>query len=323
MWATDASDDALAVARANLAGTGVAATRVRIASGSWFGALPADLRGRIRVIVANPPYIAEHEVPDLPRDVIEWEPYGALVSGPTGMESIEAIVAGAPDWLDAGEARSSWSSRRTRHRTRANAHVPRGSHEVTIRADLTGRDRVLVGAARLASVPDMADELDVDAMIARFRERAAAVKDRPLPPVAGADRQRFIDQAQTRLPGLRHHRRRHLGLHRRRPHPPRRPHQVRTEYGWPISPKLGSMGAVKTTIDIADGLLEEARAAARRRRTTLRALVEDGLRRTLDATDSPAFTLRDTTLRGGRGLTPEFMDAGWDRIRDVIYETGT
>jgi hypothetical protein len=42
----------------------------------------------------------------------------------------------------------------------------------------------------------MTDELDVDAMIGRFRERAAAVKDRPLPPVAGAERQRFLDQAQ-------------------------------------------------------------------------------------------------------------------------------
>lgn len=42
----------------------------------------------------------------------------------------------------------------------------------------------------------MADELDVEAMIERFRERAAAVRDRPLPPVAGADRQRFVDQAQ-------------------------------------------------------------------------------------------------------------------------------
>ncbi|MET0894904.1 MAG: hypothetical protein ABWY80_03535 [Acidimicrobiia bacterium] len=41
----------------------------------------------------------------------------------------------------------------------------------------------------------MADELDVDAMLARFRERAAAVRDRPLPPVAGPDRQRFMDQA--------------------------------------------------------------------------------------------------------------------------------
>jgi hypothetical protein len=40
------------------------------------------------------------------------------------------------------------------------------------------------------------DQLDVDAMLERFRERAAAVKDRPLPPVAGAERQRFIEQAE-------------------------------------------------------------------------------------------------------------------------------
>ena len=43
----------------------------------------------------------------------------------------------------------------------------------------------------------MADTLDIDAMIRRFRDRAAAVKQRPLPPVAGAERQRFLEQAQT------------------------------------------------------------------------------------------------------------------------------
>jgi hypothetical protein len=42
----------------------------------------------------------------------------------------------------------------------------------------------------------MADQLDVDAMLQRFRDRAAAVKDRPLPPVAGPERQRFVEQAQ-------------------------------------------------------------------------------------------------------------------------------
>ena len=42
----------------------------------------------------------------------------------------------------------------------------------------------------------MTDQLDVDAMLERFRERAAAVKDRPLPPVAGAERQRFVEQAE-------------------------------------------------------------------------------------------------------------------------------
>jgi hypothetical protein len=42
----------------------------------------------------------------------------------------------------------------------------------------------------------MADALDVDAMIERFRERAAAVKKRNLPPVAGEERTRFLDQAR-------------------------------------------------------------------------------------------------------------------------------
>ena len=42
----------------------------------------------------------------------------------------------------------------------------------------------------------MADELDVDAMITRFRERAQAVRNRPLPPVAGPEKKRFIERAQ-------------------------------------------------------------------------------------------------------------------------------
>lgn len=43
----------------------------------------------------------------------------------------------------------------------------------------------------------MADSLDIDAMLARFRERAHAVKQRPLPPVAGEERAQFVRQAQT------------------------------------------------------------------------------------------------------------------------------
>jgi release factor glutamine methyltransferase len=100
VWATDASDDALAVARANIAGIGSAATRVRLHAGSWYDALPPERRGSFRVIVSNPPYVAEHEVSDLPRDVADWEPRAALVSGPTGYEAIAAIVGGAREWLD-------------------------------------------------------------------------------------------------------------------------------------------------------------------------------------------------------------------------------
>lgn len=45
-------------------------------------------------------------------------------------------------------------------------------------------------------MPESANELDVAAMLQRFRERADAVRKRPLPPVAGAERQRFVEQAE-------------------------------------------------------------------------------------------------------------------------------
>lgn len=43
----------------------------------------------------------------------------------------------------------------------------------------------------------MGEPLDVEAMLQRFRDRAQAVRNRPLPPVAGEERSRFIEQAQT------------------------------------------------------------------------------------------------------------------------------
>ena len=43
---------------------------------------------------------------------------------------------------------------------------------------------------------DRGDDLDVNAMLQRFRDRADAVRERKLPPVAGAERQRFIEQAE-------------------------------------------------------------------------------------------------------------------------------
>jgi release factor glutamine methyltransferase len=91
------SADALAVARANLAGLGRAGGRVRLVQGDWFSGLERALAGTIDVVVANPPYIAADE--ELPSEVADWEPTAALVAGPTGREALEAIVAAAPDWL--------------------------------------------------------------------------------------------------------------------------------------------------------------------------------------------------------------------------------
>ncbi len=61
------SPDALDVARANLAGIGRAGANVRVVEGDWFDALPADLRGRLDLVVSNPPYVAEHD--ELPPEV--------------------------------------------------------------------------------------------------------------------------------------------------------------------------------------------------------------------------------------------------------------
>lgn len=97
VWATDASGDALAVARANLAGIGRAASRVRLEEGSWFAALPGLLQGRVDLVVSNPPYVADSE--ELPPEVVDWEPVDALFSGPTGLESVRAILEEAPRWL--------------------------------------------------------------------------------------------------------------------------------------------------------------------------------------------------------------------------------
>ena len=143
VWATDASADALAVARANLAGIGAAATRVRLAQGDWFEAVPDELKGRVRVIVANPPYVATREIDDLPPEVARHEPIDALVSGPTGLEAITHIVDEAPAWLERAGA---LVVEIAPHQAEVVAAAARsaGFVEVTVEPDLTGRDRVLV-----------------------------------------------------------------------------------------------------------------------------------------------------------------------------------
>jgi release factor glutamine methyltransferase len=96
VWLTDASSDALDVARANLAGVGRAARNVRVALGNWFAALPDDLEAD--VIVSNPPYVAVGSV-DLETNVGEWEPKDALFAGADGLNDYRVIIPGAIDYL--------------------------------------------------------------------------------------------------------------------------------------------------------------------------------------------------------------------------------
>lgn len=78
---------------------------------------------------------------------------------------------------------------------------------------------------------------------------------------------------------------------------------------------------MKTTVDIPAPLLEEARRAADREGTTLKALVEAGLRRVLaeHRGKGAPFRLRDASFRG-EGLQPGVSNGSWEAIRDAIYE---
>jgi hypothetical protein len=77
---------------------------------------------------------------------------------------------------------------------------------------------------------------------------------------------------------------------------------------------------MKTTVDIPDSLLAQARKLAAREGTTLRALIEQALRQIIaDRKRTGAFRLRKATFKGD-GLQPEAMGAAWDRIRDMAYE---
>lgn len=77
---------------------------------------------------------------------------------------------------------------------------------------------------------------------------------------------------------------------------------------------------MKTTIHIPDSLLEEARKIASREQTTLKALIQEGLRKVVAEHRKPSrFRLRKASFKG-KGLQPGFADASWERIRDAAYE---
>jgi release factor glutamine methyltransferase len=145
VWATDISPDALDVARANLAGIGRRGANVRLAQGSWFEALPPELRGRLDLAVTNPPYVAKGD--QLEPAVREWEPLGALLAGPDGLDDLRAILAAAPGWLAPG---ASLVAEIGATQGTAVTELARGAGlvGVEVRQDMAGRDRILVARRR-------------------------------------------------------------------------------------------------------------------------------------------------------------------------------
>jgi len=147
VWATDRSADALAVARANGARLAArdpsTAGRVHFVQGAWFSALPAALAGSLSLVVSNPPYVAEAEWAGLDAAVRDHEPRAALVAGPSGLESIDAVVAGAGRWLAPG---GHLVVEIAPHQAGEVAHraSSAGYTGVRVARDLAGRPRALV-----------------------------------------------------------------------------------------------------------------------------------------------------------------------------------
>jgi release factor glutamine methyltransferase len=143
--ATDLSPAAVALARANAARAGVV---VDVREGDLLAPVPASLRGRVDVLVSNPPYLAAAELAALEPEVRDHDPLAALVSGPTGHEVTDRLIASAPAWLTPGgwlllEVDSA-RARATARRARAG-----GLRDVSVLPDLTGADRIV--AARRAT----------------------------------------------------------------------------------------------------------------------------------------------------------------------------
>lgn len=138
--ASDASDEALAVARANAQRLGIA--NIDFAQGDWCAALGAR---RFDVIVSNPPYIAADDA-HLGQGDLRHEPPAALASGADGLDAIRRIVADAPRHLHPG----GWLLLEHGWQQAAQVRellVAAAFDDVGSVMDLEGRDRVTLGRA--------------------------------------------------------------------------------------------------------------------------------------------------------------------------------
>ncbi len=155
VWATDASAEALAVARTNLervrAQHEETVLPVTFVQGSWLGALPAVVRGSVDLVVANPPYVATGEWSDLPGEV-QREPYAALVAGAgsdgtPGLADVERVLAQALTWLARpGAVVIEMAPGQTDAASRLARSM--GYVDVRVEKDLAQRQRTLVGRTR-------------------------------------------------------------------------------------------------------------------------------------------------------------------------------
>jgi release factor glutamine methyltransferase len=145
--ATEIVPETAEVARLNAERAGVV-DRVSVVVGDLFAPLPDDLRGRVDVVVSNPPYIPSADLADLPAEVALREPRIALDGGVDGLDTVRRIVDGARDWLRPGGLLAMETDTA---RVKDAAELMASWYEgVVVRRDLTGRDRIAFGTRREA-----------------------------------------------------------------------------------------------------------------------------------------------------------------------------
>jgi len=135
VFATDISEAALSLAKENAALTGIDVTFLH---GDLFDPLPGALRGRIDLVVSNPPYVADAD--SLPAEIRDHEPHQALFAGPAGTEVL-ARIADDAYWM---VAVGGWVLCEIGDGQADAARRLFGAYDREIRKDLAGRDRILV-----------------------------------------------------------------------------------------------------------------------------------------------------------------------------------
>jgi release factor glutamine methyltransferase len=135
--ATDVDRAAVALAADNAARLGAA---VDIRHGDLVEPVPDALRGRVDLLICNPPYVADGEVAGLPPEVADWDPTTALVAGSTGHEISDRVIALATTWLCRGGWLLLELDERRVGQAADHARVA-GLADVDALADLTGRPR--------------------------------------------------------------------------------------------------------------------------------------------------------------------------------------
>ena len=142
VYATELSRVSVETARENAERLGVG-ERVSVVEGDLFTGLPDELQGRVDLVISNPPYIPSSDLPDLPADVLGFEPHLALDGGADGLDVARRIMSGGAEWLAPGGTIALELDEGCVGSGRAGAKE--WYQEVRVIRDLSGRDRIVTG----------------------------------------------------------------------------------------------------------------------------------------------------------------------------------